>query len=76
MTEERSSIEFQQRRGVAWDIIEEALETYRQFMLDDDYEPYTTLANIMKRMQERSELYGYGANECGGHGEKAAGDEK
>jgi hypothetical protein len=60
MTEPRaqSSIDHQQRRGVAWDIIAEALESYREFMLDDDYDAQGALDRIIKRMQERSAVHG------------------
>lgn len=45
--------DFQQRRGVAWDIIDEALNSYREFMLDDDYNAQRALDTIMTRMADR-----------------------
>lgn len=52
-----SSADQRQRDGVAWDIIQEALNTYDSFMLDDDYNGLGTLNQIMKRMRERVSLY-------------------
>lgn len=52
-----NSIDFQQQHGVAWDIIAEALEDYRQFMLDDDYDYQRALTSIMERMSARREAY-------------------
>jgi len=48
-------VDYQQRRGVALDIIEEALTSYRAFMLDDDYDAQRALDEIMTRMSQRSE---------------------
>lgn len=48
--------DFQQRRGAALDIIDEALEDYRCWMLDDDYDAQATLDRIMARMRERRDL--------------------
>jgi hypothetical protein len=45
-------------RGRHYDIIQEALETYRDFMLDDDYNSQQCLDAIMKRMKERVEMSG------------------
>lgn len=58
MSEGDNYIDFQQRRGMALDIIDEALEAYRGFMLDDDYDAQATLDRIMIRMRERRELLG------------------
>jgi hypothetical protein len=49
----QSSADFHQQRGMAWDIIDEALEAYRQFMLDDDFDYQRALFSIMERMQAR-----------------------
>lgn len=51
--EAKSSIDFHQQRGIALDIIDEALNAYDGWMLDDDYDATTTLHKIMKRMRER-----------------------
>jgi hypothetical protein len=55
-----SSVDFYQRRGVAWDIIDEALAEYDGYMLDDDFDAQGCLDRIMKRMRERRNAY------CGG----------
>lgn len=52
-----SSIDHQQRRGAAWDIIDEALNSFKGFMLDDDYDYRRILYSIMARMQERRDMY-------------------
>lgn len=52
-----TSIDFQQRRGAAWDIIDEALAEYDGWMLDDDYEAMPVLRRIMERMRERRKLH-------------------
>lgn len=52
-----SSIDHQQKRGAAWDIIDEALNAYDSFMLDDDYEPYAAMMGIFGRMKERRDFY-------------------
>lgn len=52
-----SSVQHHQREGVAWDIIAEALETHRQWLLDDDYDAMGCLQKIMHRMRERRALY-------------------
>lgn len=52
-----SSIDFQQRRGVLADIIDEALAAYDQWYVDDDYDAKGALDRIMKRMRERHDLY-------------------
>ena len=46
-------VDHQQRRGMALDIIDEALNKYREFMLDDDYNAQRALDQIMTRMSER-----------------------
>lgn len=48
-----SSIDFQQRRGAAMDAIDEAIEAYRSYMLDDDYNPKAALDRIIDRLSER-----------------------
>ena len=57
MREAVSSTEYQQRRGAAWDIIDEALNSYREFMLDDDFDSQSALDKIMARIDERRSLY-------------------
>lgn len=49
-----TSIDHHQRRGLAIDIIDEAIGSYRDFMLDDDFDAQRALDKIMKRMAERS----------------------
>jgi hypothetical protein len=43
-------------RGRHYDIILEAMEIYRGFMLDDDFDAQRCLDAIMKRMKERLEM--------------------
>lgn len=57
MSEPDSSIEYQQQRGVAWDIIEQAINTYDQWMLDDDYDANSVLKTIIEQMRDRRALY-------------------
>jgi len=57
MTEPTSSTEYHQRRGAAWDIIDEALASYNEYMHDDDYNAQGALDRIMQRMKERRALY-------------------
>lgn len=52
-----SSVDHKQREGVAWDIILEAINTYDNFMLDDDYDAQGCLDKIVKRLNERRDLY-------------------
>lgn len=52
-----SSINYQQRSGVAWDILVEAVNTYDGFMLDDDYNGLGMINSIMGRIKERMALY-------------------
>lgn len=52
-----SVIDFQQRRGVAWDIIDEAILAYDNWMLDDDYDAQRKLNLIITKMRERRDLY-------------------
>lgn len=47
------SIAHQQQRGRHADIIQEALATYDEWMLDDDYDAMTVLHKIMKQMRKR-----------------------
>lgn len=53
MSEHTSSVDYQQRRGVAWDIIDEAIADYDSWMLDDDYDATTVLRRIITRMKDR-----------------------
>jgi hypothetical protein len=55
---EVSSIDYHQKRGMAMDIIDEAIATYASYMLDDDYDAQGCLDKIIKRMRERRELLG------------------
>lgn len=57
----QSSIEYQQLRGAGWDIVEEAIMAWNDFMLDDDYDIAATSRKIMDRMIERRNLY-YGSS--------------
>lgn len=57
MTEPTSSIDFQQQRGAGWDIVDEAIATYDDWMLDDDYDFHVILRQIINRMRERRDLY-------------------
>lgn len=44
----------QQRRGAALDIIDEAIQTYDEYMLDDDFEREGIVLDlIINRMRER-----------------------
>ena len=51
--EAESSIDFHQLRGRSHDIIQEAITTYDEWMLDDDYEATPVLRKIIERMRER-----------------------
>lgn len=54
----QSSIEFRQQRGRALDLIDWAINEYREFMLDDDYNAQGTLDRIITRLRDaRPELY-------------------
>lgn len=57
MPEAENIIDLQQRRGVAWDIIDEAINTYDEWMLDDDYSAGAKLHEIIARLRERRELH-------------------
>jgi len=57
MTDPMSSAEYQHNRGVAWDIIDQAINTYDVWMLDDDYDAMTTLHLIISRMKKRRSYY-------------------
>jgi hypothetical protein len=53
-----SSADFQQQRGRALDLSDWAIEEYRGFMLDDDYDAQGTLDRIITRLRDtRPELY-------------------
>lgn len=52
-----SFTDHQQQRGAAWDVVDEALLTYDDWMLDDDYEFDVILKKIMNRMRERRDAY-------------------
>lgn len=57
MAEPTSFAEYQQNRGVAWDIIEQAINTYDSWMLDDDYDANRILREIINQIRERREIY-------------------
>lgn len=48
-------IDWQQRRGIGMDAIDEAIATYDGFMLDDDYDAQGCLDRIIRRLRERRE---------------------
>jgi len=48
--------DFLQQRGRHADIILEALATYDEWNLDDDYDAFRILSAIMRRMRERMEM--------------------
>jgi len=48
---------FQQRRGRLPDLIEEALEIYRGFMLDDDYNAQGCLDKIADKLKSARDFY-------------------
>lgn len=53
----QSSIEYQQQRGSAWDIIDQAINAYDQWMLDDDYDAKRILDEIIDNLRKRRDLY-------------------
>lgn len=54
MSEPANFADHQQRRGAALDIIDEAIQTYDEYMLDDDYEREGIVLDlIINRMRER-----------------------
>ncbi len=57
MAEPENVIDFQQQRGAGWDVVDEALATYDEWMLDDDYEFDGILKKIVNRMRERRSAY-------------------
>lgn len=65
MSDAASSADHQQRQGVAWDILAEAIETFDAWMLDDDYDADTKLKQIINRMRERRALIGPAMDEAG-----------
>lgn len=52
-----SAIDHQQLKGAAWDIVDEAIAAYDDWMLDDDYDATGALRRIIERMRERRGLY-------------------
>lgn len=50
-------IDHQQRSGVAWDIIEQALELWQSRMPVDDHDAHDMLRHIIGKIQERHALY-------------------
>jgi hypothetical protein len=59
----KTSIDYQQQRGAGWDVVDEAIAAYDEWMLDDDYDAVGKLAEIMLRMRARRDLYREGASE-------------
>jgi hypothetical protein len=57
MTDQQSCVTYLKTRGVGWDIVDEAINAYDQWMLDDDYDAMGKLHEIMRRMKERRALY-------------------
>lgn len=51
------SIAYLQQRGVAWDIIAEAIDAYDRWMLDDDYDATSKLRDIIETMRRRRARY-------------------
>lgn len=45
--------EWQQQRGRHADIIQQAIDTYDEWMKDDDFDATTALRKIIERMRER-----------------------
>lgn len=52
-----SSADYQQQRGVAWDIIDQAINTYDGWMLDDDYRAGEVLREIVDKMRSRRDAF-------------------
>ena len=52
-----SSIDHRQQEGVAWDIIDEAIGSFDEWMKDDDFDAMRVLHEIVGRMRERMALY-------------------
>ncbi len=52
-----SSVDYQQQRGVAWDIIDQAINTYDGWMLDDDYRASEVLREIINKMRSRRDAF-------------------
>jgi hypothetical protein len=46
-----------QNRGAAWDIIDEAICAYENYMIDDDYDAQRTLDSIIAKMRQRRSFY-------------------
>jgi hypothetical protein len=54
---EDSYIAFQQRRGRLPDLIEEAIEIHRNFMLDDDYDTQRCLDRVIEKLKQARDFY-------------------
>ena len=52
-----SSLDNHQRRGAAWDIIDQAINDCDAWMADDDYDAVGILTKIINRMKERRGFY-------------------
>ena len=57
MPDAQNAIDHQQRRGAAWDIIDEAIAAYDDWMADDDYDATSQLHEIIDRMRARRDSY-------------------
>lgn len=57
MSDPISFVEYQRLRGAGWDVVDEAINAYDSWMLDDDYYAMSKLHEIMNRMKERRALY-------------------
>lgn len=55
--EPTSYIDYQQLRGAGWDVVDEAIQAYDDWLLDDDYDAVSKLAEIMVQMRARRDLY-------------------
>ena len=64
-----SAVDHQQQRGAGWDVVDEALSTYDEWMLDDDYEFAEILHKIVNRMRKRRDAYSALKTASGNQGE-------
>lgn len=55
-------IDHQQKRGAGWDVVDEAIAAYDEWMDDDDYDALNILESIIDRMKERRDQYAKGAS--------------
>lgn len=52
-----SSADYQQQRGAYADIVDEAISSYEQWLLEDDYDVHGFLKKMIERMRGRRALY-------------------